>query len=111
MQSAIPATFAQDTQATIAALCRDLTQRIQLKVTAEYGTTDCGQFHDVALLLEDGSLPYPLATIIGSLGTPGGFVVLGGFDDVAAEGLPLTDAVNTARLEAVRNYRAMRKAA
>ena len=40
-----------------------------------------------------------------------GFVVLGGFDDVAAEGLPLTDAVNTARLEAVRNYRAMRKAA
>ena len=100
-------TFTSDTQATIEALCRDVTQRIKRKVTADYGHTECGRYHDAALVLDDGSAPYPLATIIGDLCTPDGFVVLGGFDDVAVEGATLADAVNTARFEAVRNYRAL----
>ena len=111
MQSTIPAAFTSDTQATIAALCSDLTQRIKRKVTADYGATDCGRLHDVALSLADDSLPYPLASILAGPGIPDGFAVLGSFDDTAAEGMSLADAVNTARFEAVRNYRAMRKAA
>ena len=110
MQAHTPSIFALSAQKAVSELCRDLTKRIQRKVTAEYGATDCEQFHDVALCVADGGLPYPLATIISGPGTPDGCVVLGSTGAPVVEGVRLAKAVQTARFEAVRNFRAMVRA-
>jgi hypothetical protein len=93
-------------------LCKDLTRRIQRTVKADYGQTDCGQVHDVALCVE--SLPEvaqrhpgPLVSILAGPGVAGDFVVLGADGAPVAEGIGLGHAVTAARLSGVRSYRKM----
>lgn len=45
-------TFTPAVRCVIDHLCSDLSSRIHRNVTADYGQTDCGQFHDAALCIE-----------------------------------------------------------
>jgi hypothetical protein len=103
-------TIAPDTRATIDALCKELTRRVRRTVTAEYGQTECAQYHDAALCVEslpEGSwgTPGPLVSILAGPGVPGGFAVLAADGSPVIEGVPLDQAVQAARLAGVREYR------
>ena len=81
-------------------------------MTADYGQTDCGLYHDAALCVE--SLPAdaaghtgPLVSILGGAGIPAGFVVLGADGAPVVEGVALGHALKAARLAAMRRYRGM----
>jgi hypothetical protein len=98
--------FSPAAQAFIADLCKDLTQRLKRPVSADYGQTECGEVHDVALCLESlpaGSWghPGPLASILAGPGIPGGFVVLDAQGIPTVEGVPLEAAVQAAKSQAV----------
>ena len=111
--------FTQDTQATIATLCRQLTQATGQTVTADYGSTDCGLFDDVLLSLAsprsfhsldchpDTGHPVPLVTLLSTPDTPGLFVVLGGAGDPVLSGVSLVHAAQAARFTAMRSYGSM----
>lgn len=102
--------FTQDTQATIATLCRQLTQATGQTVTADYGSTDCGLFDDVLLSLDchpDTGHPVPLVTLLSTPDTPGLFVVLGGAGDPVLSGVSLVHAAQAARFTAMRSYGSM----
>jgi hypothetical protein len=104
-------------RAAIEALRCDLTRRVQRTVTAEYGETEDGTFHDVALCVESlpaGAWGEPgvLVSILTGAGIGGdGFVVLAAAGDPLADGVDLAHAVQSARFTAVRQYREMAKGA
>lgn len=95
-------------------LRRDLTRRIQRRVTLHFGATDCGNFHDAAFCvdsLSDGSsAANPLLTIIVSpneaLGT---FTALNADHRALIEGGSLAEVLHAGRLAAVRAYRQIRQ--
>ena len=102
--------FAPAARAVIADLCKELTRRVQCTVTADYGQTECGQYHDAALCVESlpaGSWghPGPLVSILAGPGVPGGFAVLAADGSPVVEGATLGRAVKAATTEAVRGYR------
>ena len=108
----VATTFTDAHRATIADLCKELTRRVQRTVTADYGQTECGQYHDAALCVESlpaGSWghPGPLVSILAGPGIPEGFVVLAADGSPVVEGVALGHAVQAARFEAVRRYRGM----
>jgi hypothetical protein len=112
--TATTATFTPVQQAAIEALRRDLTQRTQRTVTAEYGSTDCGQ-HWAALCVDslpEGSwgVPGPLVSVLVGTGISGA-ATMGADGSALADGVDFNEAVKTARLAGVREYRAMRKGA
>lgn len=93
-------------------LCKDLARRTQRIVTADYGQTDCGEFHDAALCIESlpadaEGHPGPLVSVLAGPSIPGGFVVLGADGAPVAEGVALGHAARAARLAAMRSYRRM----
>jgi len=103
--------FTDTHHAAIDVLCRDITRRVQRTVVADYGHTDDEGTHDVALCVD--SLP------AGAWGTPGVLVSILTFPDVArsgysvlaadgsllADGVEFMEALGTAKLAAVRQYR------
>ena len=109
-------TFSPVVRVVIDDLCKDLSRRTQRTVTADYGQTDCGQFHDAALCIQDlpadaEGHPGPLVSLLAGPGIPAGFVVLGADGASVAEGLGLGQAVRSAKLAAMRRYRGMVKGA
>ncbi len=91
-------------------LRRDLTRRIQRRVTLDFGTTDCGTFHDAAFCvdsLSDGSSAvHPLLTIIVSPSEAAGtFTALNADHRTLIERGSLADVLQAGRLAAVRAYR------
>lgn len=102
--------FSPAAQAFIANLCKDLTERLKSTVNADYGQTECGEVHDVALCVESlpaGSWghPGPLASILTGPGIPGGFVILDAQGIPTVEGVPLEVAVQAVKSEVVRGFR------
>ena len=102
--------FSPAVRAVLDNLCEDLSRRTRRTVTADYGQTECGQFHDAALCIESlpaGSWgqPGPLVSVLAGPGVPGGFVVLGADGIPKVEGVGLEVAVQAAKSEAVRAYR------
>lgn len=108
----LQSTFTPAHRVAIDLLCKELTRRAQRTVTADYGQTECGRYHDAALCVE--SLPAgswghsgPLVSILAGPDVPGGFAVLTADGAPLAEGVTLEHAVQAARFEAVRRYRGM----
>lgn len=110
------AIFSESQQAAIAQLCEELTQLLQCTVQAEYGQTDCGQLHDVALCVQSvpaGSWGTPglLGTLVTSLNSQGTFAALDAQGAAITEGAPFTEAIQAIRLEASHEYKSMRTGA
>jgi hypothetical protein len=104
--------FSPAAQAFIADLCKDLTQRLKHPISADYGQTECGEVHDVALCVESlpaGSWGRPgtLASVLTGPGIPGGFVVLDAQGVPMVEGVPLEVAMQAAKAGAVRGFHAI----
>lgn len=104
--------FSPAAQAFIADMCNDLTKHLKCPVSADYGLTECGEVHDVALCIESlpaGSWgrPGPLASILTGPGIPGGFVVLDARGVPTVDGVTLEVAVQAAKSGAVRGFRAL----
>jgi hypothetical protein len=104
--------FTPAARVVIADLCKELTRRVQRTVTADYGQTECGRYHDAALCVESlpadsWGHPGPLASILAGPGIPAGFVVLGADGTPVVEGVALGYAVKAARRSAMRRYRGM----
>jgi hypothetical protein len=105
--------FTADKTAQIESLCADITQRIGRKVTPEYGETEDGEYHDVALCVDSlptgaWGTPGPLTTILtGPLDLGGGFTVMRADGSALADRAEFGDALKAARFAGVREYRAM----
>jgi acyl-coenzyme A synthetase/AMP-(fatty) acid ligase len=104
--------FSPAARAFIADLCNDLTKRLKCPVSADYGQTECGEVHDVALCVESlpaGSWgrPGPLASILTGPGIPGGFVVLDAQGVPTVDGVQLEAAVQAAKSQAVRCFQGL----
>ena len=108
----LQSSFNDRQRADIESLRKELARRIQRTVTADYGQTECGLYHDAALCVESlpaGSWghPGPLVSILAGPGVTGGFTVLAADGSPVVEGVALGHAVQAARFEAVRRYRGM----
>lgn len=109
---AIAASFTPAVRVVIDDLCRELTRRTRRAVTADYGQTDCGQFHDAALCIEGlptdaAGHPGPLVSFLAGPGVPAGFDILSADGAPVVEGVALGYALKAARLAAMRRYRGM----
>lgn len=105
-------TFTASHRAAIAALCCDLTRRLQHPVTVEYGATDDDRFHDAALCVEElpvgswGS-PGPLVSILAGPGIGAGLAVMAADGSSLADGVDLGHAVQAARAAALQQFRSV----
>lgn len=103
--------FTNTHHATIGALCRDLTRRVQRTVVADYGHTDDGGEHDVALRVDSlpagawGSPGVLVSILAGPNVTRYGYSVLAADGSLLADGVEFTEALTTAKFAAVRQYR------
>ena len=88
----------------IETLRRDLTQRIQRKVSADFGTTDEGQ-NWALLSVEDE----PLVSVVSGAGVPGPAGVMAADGSAVDEAMEFPVALKVARFIGVRQWREIKE--
>lgn len=104
MQTAQASEFIPAHRAAIESVCLQLSGQYGLTFIAEYGQTECGQFHDAALCVdEDGACGSPLVSLITGPGIAGdGFAVMGADGSSLADRATFTKALRVAQTVARR---------